>query len=81
MLAARDLPAQLTDQPEALGLDVVLVNRLEVLLAGRHEMLVGQEVERSTTPRIISRTQSSTKRGRRCAFSTTAPSSERFISS
>ena len=33
------------------------------------------------TPRIISRTQSSTNRGRRCAFSTTAPSSERFISS
>ena len=35
----------------------------------------------ATTPPIISRTQSSTKRGRRCAFSTTAPSSERFISS
>ena len=33
------------------------------------------------TPRIISRTQSSTNRGRRWAFSTTAPSSLRFISS
>ena len=36
---------------------------------------------RATTPAIISRTQSSTKRGRRCAFSTTSTSSERFISS
>ena len=35
----------------------------------------------STTPPTISRTQSSTKRGRRWAFSTTAPSSERFMSS
>ena len=35
----------------------------------------------ATTPPTISRTQSSTKRGRRWAFSTTAPSSERFISS
>ena len=45
------------------------------------ERVVGQLGSASTTPRIISRTQSSTKRGRRCAFSTTAPSSERFISS
>ena len=37
--------------------------------------------KRATTPAIISRTQSSTKRGRRWAFSTTSTSSERFISS
>ena len=44
--------------------------------------VVGQVGERwRRTPPIISRTQSSTKRGRRCAFSTTAASSERFISS
>ena len=35
----------------------------------------------ATTPATISRTQSSTKRGRRWAFSTTSTSSERFISS
>ena len=41
----------------------------------------GSSGRRATTPLIISRTQSSTKRGRRCAFSTTAASSTRFISS
>ena len=109
VLARGDLRAQLAQQPEALGLHVVLVDRLEVLLAGGDEVVVGEEVEplrsggstssrgwieglwtpptaqvagvATVTPRIISRTQSSTKRGRRWAFSTTAPSSERFISS
>ena len=81
VLAGLELVAQLAEQAEALGDDVVLVDRLEVLLAGRDEAVVGELGKRSTTPPIISRTQSSTKRGRRCAFSTTAPSSERFISS
>ena len=68
--------------PEALGDDVVLVDRLEVLLARQHERRRRPgRGKRSTTPPIISRTQSSTNRGRRCAFSTTAASSERFMSS
>src|SRR3954452_7271 len=45
MLAGRDLRAHLAEQPEPLGLHVVLVDGLEVLLAGRDEVLVGQEVE------------------------------------
>ena len=67
---------------EALGDDVVLVDRLQVLLAGGDERVVvelGEPVDRRRA--TISRTQSSTKRGRRWAFSTTAPSSVRFISS
>src|SRR2546423_2509728 len=42
MLAGGDLVAQLAQEPEALRDDVVLVDRLEVLLAGRHEVLVGE---------------------------------------
>src|SRR3954447_24667100 len=39
-----DMPAaaQLAEQPEALGDDVVLVERLEVLLSRRHERVVAQ---------------------------------------
>jgi len=59
----------------------VLVDRLEVLLARRDERVVGESGRRSTTALIISRTQSSTEAGRRWAFSTTATSSTRFISS
>ena len=82
VLARGDLAPHLAQQPEALGLHVVLVDRLQVLLAGGDEVARrSRKSSRSTTPRIISRTQSSTKRGRRWAFSTTAPSSERFISS
>ena len=74
----RDLP----EQPVALGDHVVLVDRLQVLLAGEHEgVRVQVGIGGRPRPRSISRTQSSTKRGRRCAFSTTARSSERFISS
>ena len=52
---------------------VVLMDRLEVLLArGDERRRPGMPGRRSTTPPIISRTQSSTKRGRRWAFSTTA---------
>ena len=77
-----DLLAQLGEQAVALGDDVVLVDRLEVLLARRDEArAVELAGTRATTPAIISRTQSSTKRGRRWAFSTTSTSSERFISS
>src|SRR3954451_570427 len=42
MLAARELPAQLADRPEPLGQDVVVVDRLEVDLAGEDEVVVGQ---------------------------------------
>src|SRR5215218_7651305 len=41
-LAARQLVAHLAEQPEALGDDVVLVDLLEVLLAGGDERRVGQ---------------------------------------
>src|SRR3954469_13532019 len=40
VLARGNLVAQLAEHAEALGDDVVLVNRLEVLLARRHERLV-----------------------------------------
>ena len=74
--------SELAEQPVALGHDVVLVDRLEVLLAGRDEGVRRRgRRTRSIAMRTISRTQSSTKRGRRCAFSTTSTSSGRFISS
>ena len=81
-LAGGELVAHLAEQPEALGHDVVLVDRLEVLLARGDEVSSAELGEPVDARRAtISRTQSSTKRGRRWAFSTTAPSSERFISS
>ena len=40
VLARADLGAQLAEQPEALGHHVVLVDRLEVLLAGGDERVV-----------------------------------------
>ena len=45
-LAGVQLAAQLAEQPEALGDDVVLVDRLEVLLAGRDEVVVAEVVQR-----------------------------------
>ena len=45
VLAGVELAAQLAEQPEALGDDVVLVDRLEVLLARRHERVVAQAAE------------------------------------
>ena len=77
-----ELGGDLRDQAVALGDDVVAVDRLQVLLAGLDEGVLGRGRGRpSTTWRIISRTQSSTKRGLAWAFSTTARSSARFISS
>ena len=73
--------AQLGEQAVALGDDVVLMDRLEVLLARGDEAAPSSWGSSRTTPAIISRTQSSTKRGRRCAFSTTSTSSVRFINS
>src|SRR3954468_17167831 len=46
VLARGDLVAQLAEHAEALGDDVVLVDRLEVLLAGRDERLVLERGER-----------------------------------
>ena len=76
-----DLPTQLAQQPVAFGEHVVLVDRLEVLLTGGDEAAPSSWGKRLTTPATISRTQSSTNRGWAWAFSTTATSSERFISS
>ena len=45
VLAGVELAAQLAEQPEALGDDVVLVDRLEVLLARRDEGVVAQVAE------------------------------------
>ena len=67
------LAADLAERAEALGDDVVLVDRLEVHLRGLTNAGSLSAGNASTTPRIISRTQSSTNRGRRCAFSTTTP--------
>ena len=76
-----ELGAQLAQHAVALGHHVVLVDRLEVLLARRDEAASSSSGKRASTPAIISRTQSSTKRGRRWAFSTTSTSSARFMSS
>ena len=82
VLAALELGEDLREQARALGDDRVAVDRLEVLLAGEDEAAVAELADRrSATRRTISRTQSSTKRGLRWAFSTTSTSSERFISS
>src|SRR3954469_12235633 len=45
VLARAELGAQLAEQPEALGDDVVLVDRLEVLLARGDERVVAQVAE------------------------------------
>ena len=45
VVARVELAAQLAEQPEALGDDVVLVDRLEVLLARRDERVVAQAAE------------------------------------
>ena len=42
MLTACQLAAQLAERAVALSLDVVLVNRLEVLLARGHKRVVGK---------------------------------------
>ena len=64
VIVRAELASQLAEQAVALGQDVVLVDRLEVLLAGEHERLVAERPRtRSTAWRTISRTQSSTKRG------------------
>ena len=42
--AVRQLPAQLADRAEALGENVVVVDRLEVDLAGEHEVVVAELV-------------------------------------
>ena len=56
--------ARSTHQPVALGDHVVPVDRLEVLLARRHEGVARRgRPKRSVAMRTISRTQSSTKRG------------------
>ena len=76
------LAAQLAEQPEALGDDVVLVDRLEVLLAGGDECCVGEARRSARRRRRSSRARSPRRsaggggpsRRRRA-------SSERFISS
>src|SRR5215207_11302179 len=45
VLTGVELATELTEQPGALGDDVVLVDRLEVLLARRHEGVVAQAAE------------------------------------
>ena len=73
---------QVAERPAALGHDIVAVDRLEVLLRRRDERpRPGASAKRPTTPAIIARTQSPAARGRRCARSTTAPSSLRLSSS
>src|SRR5215218_8739977 len=73
------LPVQLArevaEQPVAVGDDVVLVDRFEVLLPVPRKALAPRCPRRSTAMRTISRTQSSTNRGRRWAFSTMCASS------
>ena len=53
-----ELAAQLAEQPEALGDDVVLVDRLEVLLARGDERVVGQLREAARRRRGSSRARS-----------------------
>jgi len=68
-LAGGDLVAQLAEQAEALGDDVVLVDRFEVLVARAHEMRVAELSELGDDAADhLSRTQSSTKCGLRWAF-------------
>ena len=80
--AGLELRAQLPDCSLALGEHVVGVDRLEVDLAREEEVAVGRARGiASSAPLSESRTESSTKRGCRCACSTTNSSSGRFSSS
>ena len=80
--AALELPPQLADRPAALGEHVVRVDRLEVDLAREDEVVVGElRDSASSAPLSARRTESSTKRGCRCACSTTNSSSGRLSSS
>ena len=80
--AAVELGAQLADRAVALGDDLVRVDRLEVDLAREDEVVVA-ELGVARRGRVLSatRTESSTKRGCRCACSTTNSSSGRLSSS
>ena len=79
--ARGELAAQLRHGALALGEDVVRVDGLEVDLPREEEVLVVEFRERSSAPLSERRTESSTKRGCRCACSTTNSSSGRFSSS
>ena len=73
VLAGLELGEDLAEQAGALRDDGVAMDRLQVLLAGEHEAALARGRGRPRRlARTISRTQSSTKRGLRWAFSTTA---------
>ena len=79
---SRSSAPQLAEEAVALGHHVVLVDRLEVLLAGRDEGARRRGRRSARRPCGSSRARSPRRSaGCMCAFSTTSTSSGRFISS